>query len=173
MRVMIDIDGVLADFIYGFTALAAHLGLVERPWSTPDQPTWKFSFPVDAVWREVDAHPEWWLSLPALVIDAEVEALNEACEFHTIWYMTNRRGALDQTVSWLKRIGIAHPLVMATVNKADAAYRMGLQVALEDKPENLEQLRAAGINTVARHWAYNADWEPSVDSLGGFIERYL
>ena len=178
MRVLVDLDGVMADFCLAFTNLAANTGLVDAPWSTSQQPTWRFDFHVDPVWRVANDRLNWWMSLEPLVTPTEVEALNKASLSHSIWYVTNRsygRGlpVETQSIEWLKSIGIKFPLVAVSINKAETAQRLDLSVALEDKPDSLESLRNAGILAVARRWEYNKDWEPSVGSVGEFIERYI
>lgn len=68
MNIMFDLDGVLADFVYGFTALAnKNYGTPITP--TSGQPSW-YGFPgldthvIDSTWYTLKQDGTFWVGLP-------------------------------------------------------------------------------------------------------------
>lgn len=180
MRALIDIDGVLAEFTYPFLRVAKELGIVRWAHGTAEQSSWAFDFRVAPVWDTIDWTYNWWMTLPPLVSEDEVAQLNRLSKITGVYYITNRHStaglsAEEQSYHWLRSIGIdvVSWQVIATKDKAATAADLDIDVALDDKVENLQALKNAGVAAVARRWKYNREWSPAVGSLAEFMEGYL
>ena len=185
--IMVDIDGVLADFVYGFTMLGSEMfGLpVKRNgeqedwswsgsgWCTPAQENW--------IWEALKASPTFWRSLPTLPNVGKPDLSLVASEHlrYPLVFVTSRPGltAWRQTVDWLEERGIMEPLVVRTtrdLRKPTICRSLGLSAAIEDSPSQLEELYKAGIETVKVRWPYNREaraWD-TVSSLGEALYRF-
>ena len=158
--VAFDIDGVLADFTSGFTALAAELGAVKEGWTGYEQPTFGFKFNVDKVWDAVNDKSRFWYDLDTLTTKAERELMHRMTADVNIVYVTARKQpAHAQTYMWLDRFGFPEGAVFFTDDKLPLYQSMsgGLRWAIDDKPETIEALHAAGLPIIVRHWPYNAE----------------
>ena len=183
MRLLIDVDGVLAEFTYGFTKLATELGLVEKPWRCHTQKTWAFDFDVDAVWEELKRRYNWWMTLEPLVDVVEIAVLNELIKAHDVYFVTSRPrtqglSAEKQTEYWLAGIGIhtagASVIATKTGTKGALAKALDINLGWDDHLGNLEDLTRADILAVSRPWRYNEAWwgiqASSVHSFNGIVE---
>lgn len=168
-----DLDGVLAEFCYGFTWLAMELGLVEFPNFQREQTTWNFDFDAAAVWREVDRRLSFWSNLEPLATIDDRYAMRCLAGQANIIYVTARRNAHQQTIHWLRQQGFPYGLVFFDEPKGDKlhilkAHRPQLIGVLEDKPSILAALQEGGVPVVARAWQYNHGFEPRVSSVAEF-----
>lgn len=140
--VLFDVDGVLADFCYGFTAEA---GLT--PWSHTEQQTWEFpetTFSLarqQATWLRVRNTAGWWANLKCLD-ERDMKALsdfNNGNPFVQIVFATHREGtpnAQVQTNVWLSRYLVNQSNVVLTKRKGDIAKAINADYAIDDKAEN-------------------------------------
>ena len=182
MRILFDVDGVMADFTPAFTKVAARQGKIPAPIESADQPDWHFDFPVDSVWDEIDNTYNWWMTLDPLVNEEEVWMVNKVAKEHGVLFITNRNKdgkgfpVATQTRLWLSCIGIDTRFVdvICTDDKAETAKKYEVDLAIDDKPNNIVALRDAGIKTIRRAWRYNnfmtGEWVPSVNE---FIRQYV
>ena len=138
--ILFDVDGVLADFCYGFTKEA---GVV--PWSHTAQQTWQFpedKIPLElraATWEKVTTTNNWWCALPAMASGIAFNWISNMDTHNHMVFGTNRKGtpnAQYQTKRWLERKGIAHPNVVLTKFKGELAKVMKADYAIDDSPEN-------------------------------------
>ena len=183
MRVQIDVDGVLADFTLAFTHLAAEWELTDYSWPTTEQDSWDFNFDTEFVWKVVKDSYNWWMLLVPLVTPEEVNKLNEVIEKHDVYFVTNRPStkglsAEMQTRYWLSSIGVLvdHASVIATKvgTKGKLAAALNIDIAIDDKPENIMEISAENITCVVRAWKYNEKLpHKRVYSLKQFLEEYL
>lgn len=191
MRVAIDVDGVLADFTYAFTDIAVELGVLSRRRHCSEQDTWHFErgrepFNADLVWEEFKRRWNWWMTLePFPDIEATIPFLNQAIAEHDVFFVTSRvptRGlAVDaQSRYWLEGLGINMPhaglVVVPTGQKGQVCKGLRIDVAIDDCPANLCDLRNHGIQSLARSWQYNRypEWRGfGVRNLGEFLEVYV
>src|SRR3990167_10651921 len=163
MNIAIDIDGVLANFTTAYTKVAVELGLLAAPISPYDQSTWRFDFPADPVWREIDQRWNWWMTLEPIVSNYEVSIINMLISFNNVYFLTNRRSgkmglsAKTQSEYWLGGVGIdiPHAQVIPCESKGELAKALGVTLAIDDKPENIFDIRTKGIDCVVRRWKYN------------------
>lgn len=147
MRVMFDLDGVLADWILAFTALANQIQPGCIPvWQGDECPHWlgreHFTPPemYDEAWRVLLDTPCWWETVPPLVSKDVFQRVNRLCMSQEVYFITdrhhNRGGALKQTANWLTAQGISWPFVVLTGEKWEACRVLKIDFSLEDRWEN-------------------------------------
>jgi len=148
LKVMFDIDGVLADFVLGFTdrACLKYGTPAER---TVEHKVWDL-FPgldkkmIDAIWRDLekdDSH--FWDSLEKLPSLVEEQYLWHLCgrDGVEVYFVTNRhtRTAHDQTQRWLATtFGIpgANVICVGAQSKGNMAKALEADFAIDDKLGN-------------------------------------
>ncbi len=143
--IIIDIDGVLADFTLGFTRLAANVLNFREVVHTPTifHQQWNFKSVMTPLqesltWEYIKANPWWWATLPPLIdkdMGARLSKLNETI---SIYYVTHRAGKAHQpTSAWLQTtVNIAYPNVIMSKRKGEVARLLGATHAIDDKVEN-------------------------------------
>src|SRR5690242_5772667 len=115
MKIVFDVDGVLADFIGGFTAVASDMFPGVPVTRTHEQPSWH-GFPgmtdaqIAAVWEHVKRSDSFWLALSPLMTPAEAYRISKLWG-HDVYFCTARVGkeAKAQTEEWLSGHGIYRP----------------------------------------------------------------
>tara|TARA_Y100000310_G_C20353708_1_gene655604 strand:- start:14 stop:619 length:606 start_codon:yes stop_codon:yes gene_type:complete len=145
--IMFDMDGVLADFILGFTACAASLfpNLNLQPFNTRDNPTWGFGRLLspeqqDVVWADIRGKSYFWQSLRPLVTPADFARIATLATRNNVYFVTARpdgmTGAGWQTREWLNEHGVTGGNVIGTSRKGEAARLLRADFSIEDKIEN-------------------------------------
>lgn len=148
MRIGVDLDGVLADFVRGFRDLALFhfnidIGEVPHCW---DWWQGKLSQPqFYQLWNQITKHPEWWTSLnPCLDAPQAFQALHhwQVHDHADVYIITTRPGARIQWFSqkWINKW--AHtpiPVLIAPDARAKGVLAAGLSLThfVDDKPENV------------------------------------
>jgi uncharacterized HAD superfamily protein len=141
MIVMFDIDGVLADFISAYTALGSEMfpGRIERQ-RTEDRESWhELNGPHDdKIWNFIKHSPLWWTTLPLLVDQATMVAIDSLGIDHDVYFTTARVGNRPkvQTEQWLEKHGVSSPTVVVTEKKGEAAQVLGAHYCIDDKAGN-------------------------------------
>lgn len=142
MNIMFDLDGVLADFVYGFTALAnKNYGTPITP--TSGQPSW-YGFPgldthvIDSTWYTLKQDGTFWVGLPSLVSSDELAYVAALADQHHVYFATDRKGlrVKRQTEEWLEDRGIINPTVLITNRKGEVAKALKCRFSIEDKASN-------------------------------------
>lgn len=188
---MIDLDGVIFDFVHGFSSLAVALGVHDTIMYGQDQLEWHFPFQTKEVWSYIKRTDNWWLGLQPLVSPAEIEMINELVtgDDHIVYFITSRpdtagttNGGVDeakyQAYESLRNLGIQvtpHEIyAIDGKSKGELCETLGVTVALDDNIRQLEDLKRWGITAVARTWPYNSEWDGErVDSVERFIREYV
>lgn len=183
MRAMLDIDGCLAEFVKSFTQWCCEVGVATEQLTAADQKDWQLGYPFksDEVWDKLKATRNWWMRVEPIVTPQEIKLLNNISQFHDLYFITNRPGTVglnaeQQSEQWLRSLGMdtSRVSVLATKgSKGELCQSLNITVALEDRLENLVDLKAHGVTAVARGWQYNASWEPRVNSVGEFLDKYI
>ena len=142
MRVVLDIDGVLADFILGFTTLANRM-FGTPVYTTLDQKAWdSYEGLTDAQYTQAleaaKVSPTFWQDLAPLASPEELAKLASAARAHDFYFVTNRFGvgAKAQTEAWLRRHGVSSQTVIVSGAKGEIAKAVRADVLLDDKAGN-------------------------------------
>src|ERR1041385_5779730 len=131
--ILLDIDGVVADFVHAFTKLLKWVGSDIAPYRTHEQPSWDFLHDaalVEDAWQEILGSHSWWtMNLDPLpgATRAAWERLDKWAdrEGRQLTICTSRSGKRvhDQTKAWLdEHFGPAasrHPIIVT----AKARYK--------------------------------------------------
>jgi len=176
-KIVVDMDGVCADFAAGFTKLGKMLGLLVNPISTPTQATYGFDdLPREVkalIWDKIIASPRFWRDLPSLLSPEEIVALRNL-EKHELYFLTARLGnnPKGQTEMWLAERGIYCPTVVvlasyrpdptlhAPLLKRAFCKAIGAHWFIDDKPAIVREVGfEPGILSVLREWQYSKDFE--------------
>lgn len=155
-KLAIDLDGCLANFNEAYARMfkqrgfdmPAFDGAVEYPrtWNYPED---NYNVPkavVSEVWREIRNSRTFWRDLapePTTPWDSDVWSLLNWLQVtgHEVYFFTTRPGinAHMQSRSWLEGMGIIHPQVLIVPgSKGTLAKELGITMAVDDKPENIE-----------------------------------
>lgn len=191
----LDVDGCYADFTYGFTRLAAEMGLVPAPWRADVQDVWNFNqdrttpgmvvrFDDAPVWAELNSRWNWWMTLEPLVDEREVNLTNELIDGADVYFITARGSTAglsteQQTIGWLRGINVnvdrATVIACSTAQKGPIAAALKITAFLDDNLDNLYALDATGIALpVAMTRKYNERWTGErASSVGAFLKALL
>jgi len=142
-----DVDGVLADFVLGFTNQANKLfpdvpvygALQQKTWNgfagmSPEQ--------VALTWKVVRDSPVFWANLPDLVSEETWELIRRLNIKADVYFATSRVGndTLFQTKSWLEKRGVFRPNVVVTARKGEFCRVVSATGAIDDKPDNVNAI---------------------------------
>lgn len=170
----VDLDGVVADFTRGMKPIAAEwLGVSEK--SLTDEisygfPEWRLerSGGYDALHRFAVKERQLFAQLPPIpgapaalrrlsaVGDIRIRIITHRLYIH--WF---HKEAIHQTTEWLEQHGIPYWDICFMRDKA----AVGANLYVEDSPENIQALRAAGYETIVVVNSTNRDLpEPRAES---------
>lgn len=190
MKVMFDVDGVLAEFTESFTRLAFQHGLYKKIVKGKDQATWAFDsengdkMDEQAVWDIIDNSMNWWCTLNPMATEKEIDMLVDwmANKKNTAYFMTARKNTVGsnadlQTRFWLKSIGIdteRWQVIAGVKDKGKLCKERDITIGIDDKPSNLISLYNAGVTPIVMDYQYNRELTHfnRVNSLGEFLEKY-
>lgn len=147
MNIMLDVDGVYADFVKGFYALARTHDDTVPQYATPHQKDWHIWEGVskkiqNKCWEQIERSSEFWRLLDPIV-DAEDRLATRAfVEKQVVYFVTSRPGkdVKYQTEQWLKSyLSVDLPTVLVAETgkyKADIAKALCIDWSLEDNGPN-------------------------------------
>jgi uncharacterized HAD superfamily protein len=155
MRIAIDIDSTLHPYWDQLAAVAKRRFGVELPYD--EQVVWEISRlrPEQLRCCVEETHRE------ALVLAAEpypgaVEAVRAWHEQGHFIHITSHRAvtAHDATARWLEQIGLPYDDLHCSSDKVTRCTELGIDVLIDDSPENLVRAADAGITvaTIAHPW---------------------
>lgn len=174
---VLDIDGVLCDFLTGAYEVAYELGLADPDRVGPhNHRHWQFPFDSGAMWGEIyERGDEFWLDLPARMDGRELPVEPFA-------YLTHRECSTETTREWLFDHHFPNAPVW-TVNghggKADAAYEIAEEADdrpvtfIDDRFENFRAIENAGFHCLLYDRLYNRRWDVGdrrIDSLNSLTD---
>jgi len=190
-KIVIDMDGVLADFCAGFTGLGKMLGLIVNPICNATQLSYGFEdIPREhkaIIWDSIVQSSVFWRDLPALLTSSEVLTLQEMERQHDLYFLTARLGndPKHQTEMWLADHGVYCPTVViiasyrpdpnkhAPLLKRAFCQAIGADYFIDDKPSIVKEVaQEKKTVSVLREWLYSKDFEhePRVKSFMEFVE---
>jgi len=163
LRIGLDVDGVLADFITPYYELARK----HNPGVVFDDSTWHQGLTKEMespIWDDIRKTGDFWLSLKPL---PGANILTFSQYDHTLIFVTNRiptespKSVERQTAEWLQNyFGIEFPTVIVAghwYDKKDMYELLRLDGYIDDKPETIERMYKK-TNT----YAYDQPWNRSV-----------
>jgi 5'(3')-deoxyribonucleotidase len=185
IKVGVDIDGVLADFV-GKARQELQLLLKGKPADDLVQTEWGFDSigitkeEEGKLWRFIDATPNWWLGLERR---PDCHYLRHLCDHARVIFITNRKDGTglpieDQSRKWLERhFHIPHPTVLISDNKGPLADGLKLDWLIDDRPKNVEEVAqfSPATKTFLLDATYNKKCHavPRIGSVDEFIVRCL
>lgn len=180
--VVLDIDGVLAEFTYSFCQVMRmlhqdgdydlHTSGGQQSWGWEDIP----EEVVSRTWASIHVTPSFWSTLAVIPSIPEVNGLHALKNSVDFLYLTGRRtDTRDVTADWLNEMDFPEGKLILTNQKHIALQRHDTEALaiLEDSPANIELLKKFGFPVFIRDWPYNREvgGVTRVSSLGEFIQE--
>lgn len=145
LRIGVDVDGVLCDFINGFCDLAHDFYGKDLPrtpdcWNWADQHLTKEEH--QDLWKHIETDPRWWGDLDPLNRVMHGPLIRRWARSHDLFAITTRPGAGSQwrTGVWLEDHFATPISVIVTRNardKAKVARALDLTHFVDDNPDNI------------------------------------
>jgi hypothetical protein len=156
VKIAVDMDGVLTDFVTPFSKMLRTMTGVElEPLSATYPTTWNYHLDAgvtkaqaDAVWDLIKSSPTFWARmnpLPGVWIDLE-KLERTSYNGNEVFYLTSRPGidVQRQTARWLVGQNIFAPSVIVADNarhKGEIAAALRLDAFIDDNVDNCEAVR--------------------------------
>lgn len=151
MKIGIDMDDVLVDFLPSFVRLANDL--FGRPEIRTKPVDWEFSNAgltqeeIGVVWAKIRATPYFWQELPMLDgVSTDVLKsldLNHELFFITARFPTGGATPKNQSAEWLRWAGVKNPTVIVEHDKGPIVAALKLDAVIDDRPSNLQSISLA------------------------------
>lgn len=141
-NIAIDIDGVLADFVFGFTRYKMKM-FPDKGFQiehTDDAKNWddyhaKSSEENKIVWKRIRERDEsFWQDLPRLITDSTIHKINMLSQAHNVFYITYRdhKLASKYAENWLLSMGLDSVNVVTTRKKGPVCKDLDIRFAVDD-----------------------------------------
>lgn len=154
LRIGIDLDGVLADWVYEFTRLMASMfpEIPGLPVTAREQYTLRVKdYPgvppgaYEATWDALTRTPNWWEGLPAIPTPWELAGLRETANRHDVVMVTARdmmapaggRPLTVQTRRWLESHGLGDVGLVFAKDKIPVIRAAGLDLFYDDEERHV------------------------------------
>lgn len=150
LRIGVDIDGVLAEFVPSAREVAKKLfngrpndNLIQRSWSFDSLGITKDE--ENLLWKTIDETPNWWTTLDRNVgaSTLKMKLLMETC---MVTFITNRKDGVvglpieQQSQIWLKdKFHIYNPTVLIMNDKGPLLNALKLDYFIDDRPKNVDE----------------------------------
>lgn len=151
--VMFDLDGVLADFVGGYSRLYEGIhGHSPGPFRQ-----WNDLLDTE-VWGCIEASTTFWQDLNVLQ-GVRWPRVNEATKGCDVYFVTNRVGkdVKQQSEVWLSKYIVGCPTVIVTAHKGEVALAIGANYSIDDKAGNAVYIsyHSPGTNSYLLDNLYN------------------
>lgn len=151
MKIGVDVDGVLADFVTAYNeVILKHTSIIIPPPSDSYPDVWEYDVAagltpeqLKTIWADIIKRPHFWGMLHALPgVPNALWKLSRLREEHDIYFITSRPGARAKyyTEMWLAWHGFDKATVIITGKAKDKgliAQGLGLDIFIEDNATNL------------------------------------
>jgi uncharacterized HAD superfamily protein len=166
VRIGVDIDGVVADFVSAANGwVSREYGILSIPATTWN---WFEGYPGGAakwaaLWDKGIRQEK--LLLTCAVIPGARHTVQRMMRHHEVVFVTYRpEDVMDQTHTWLERnIGRGFEL-MRTDDKSEAKA----DLHIDDHPETVDALRRSGLRSVLFRQPWNRNWWTTLPSFNGW-----
>lgn len=168
-RVVIDVDGVFANFNRGFVETLNGIR-PDRPsisgkdyeptvWNYPTHELGCTPAELDAIAKHVAESGSWWAKLHhyegAIECLTEINGMMQRQEIDGT-FVTSRKGSAAnvrfQTMQWLSARGVTQPQVLVVEGKTQAAQVLEADAIVDDRPSNLGVLTFEHLALFDRPW---------------------
>jgi uncharacterized HAD superfamily protein len=169
LKIGVDVDGVLVDFVAAFKKEAAQVLGREI---IGEQTSWDFEdsleisqSEVSKVWDSIDATPDWFY-LNAIAKPGVEHYLPWLTRAHDVYFITSRKQGAGLPVAYqtqlcLYELGVEFPVVIANTDKGETAAALELDAFVDDYIKNIE--RVCKVSPKTRVYimdaTYNKDFE--------------
>jgi uncharacterized protein len=186
MKVGLDIDGVLADFISPFLRfMGEYTG--HGPFDPASVTDLNFSnhpFLSEAIVTEcimsVSKDPDFWRQLAPLPSAEQWRLLDDLSQQERLVFVTHRYEWEDYSIhqvtcEWLRRYGVSHPIVYFTQSyKSELIRELELQLFVDDRHENCRDIADnTGAVVLMPHRPYNQAFNhPRVQRIQDLAELF-
>ena len=180
MKIMFDVDGVLADFVLGFRRLANETYKLPL-YGTHEQPDWKFPDldyqQNNRLWERVkDPKEKFWTTLFPLISSRLFQRIDDLQTRAEVYFITTRVGidAQDQTAQWLQEWGLVRPSVIIAGDKGPICRAIGIRAGIDDKYDNVVAMDLAnpemGAWLLSRPYNTKYEWKQRVNEVDVFLD---
>ncbi len=143
-RIVFDVDGVLADFTWGFTELRQRLYGEGYIITSSEAQSWDehsagHSDYNRRTWDHIIQSDTFWAGLPKAITESTVDHIIELESVHDLYFATSRIGTRvkEQTEDWLmNNLLLFTPTVILTKYKGEFCKCIGATMAIDDKADN-------------------------------------
>jgi uncharacterized HAD superfamily protein len=158
---VIDIDGVICDFVTGIIKSAQDLGFGEDfPKSPADITSWGICDKFGEVFDSVKSDDNFWLNLPLL---------NEVPkELEVDYYLTARPCKSEVSARWIEKMILPQAEVITTatpLDKIPILKNLGATLFIDDHYKTIIEARLAGINAFLFAAPYQRGHKLECDNL--------
>lgn len=186
LKIGIDIDGVLANFVGAFSKLAHER--FGKPAKLPyEQVDWDWANAgitekeISKLWAVIRATENFWQTLEPYPVDLLLPVSLQ----HDVYFITHRvstagRSTTEQSARWIQyHYGIKFPQVIPTRFKGDVADALQLDAFIDDKPSNIIEVakRVPEADVFVLDAGYNRvpelDGFPRVKSVDYFLREVI